>query len=126
MIFLDNSYLKEFESNIVNINKNQIILNQTIFYAKSGGQPGDIGTLSDKENNINIIDTIYDLETHEYSNTPGSVVLETWGWVNIENDYEFHYNNYLFFLANSIAIQFVALVFVTFLRSNPCIRFHTV
>ena len=62
MLFLNNSYLKELECKIVNINNNQIILNQTIFYAKSGGQPGDTGTLSDKENNINIIDTIYNLE----------------------------------------------------------------
>ena len=62
MLFLDNSYLNEFECKIVNINNNQIILNQTIFYAKSGGQPGDTGTLSNNENNINIIDTTYDVE----------------------------------------------------------------
>ena len=62
MLFLDNSYQKEFECKIVNINNNQIILNQTIFYAKSGGQPGDTGTLSNNENNINIIDTTYDVE----------------------------------------------------------------
>ena len=62
MLFLDNSYQKEFECKIVNINNNQIILNQTIFYAKSGGQPGDTGTISNNKNNINIIDTIYDVE----------------------------------------------------------------
>ena len=62
MLFLDNSYLNEFECKIVNINNNQITLNQTIFYAKSGGQPGDTGTLSNNENNINIIDTTYDVE----------------------------------------------------------------
>ena len=62
MLFLDNSNLKEVECKIVNINNNQIILNQTIFYAKSGGQPGDTGTLSNNENNINIIDTTYDVE----------------------------------------------------------------
>ena len=62
MLFLNNSYLKELECKIVNINNNQIILNQTIFYAKSGGQPGDTGTLSNYENNINIIDTTYDVE----------------------------------------------------------------
>ena len=49
MLFLDNAYLKEFECKIININNNQIILNQTIFYAKSGGQPGDTGTLSNNE-----------------------------------------------------------------------------
>ena len=62
MLFLDNSYLKELECKIVNKNNNQIILNQTIFYAKSGGQPGDTGTLSNNENDINIIDTTYDVE----------------------------------------------------------------
>ena len=62
MLFLNNSYLKELECKIVNINNNQIILNQTIFYAKSGGQPGDTGTLSNNENDINIIDTTYDVE----------------------------------------------------------------
>ena len=45
-----------------------------------------------------ILDTIYDLETHEFSQTPGSVVLETWGWVDINNNYEFNYNNYMFFV----------------------------
>ena len=42
-----------------------------------------------------MLDTIYDLETHEFSQTPGSVVLETWGWVDIDNNYEFNYNNYI-------------------------------
>ena len=69
MLFLDNSYQKEFECKIVNIKNNQIILNQTIFYAKSGGQPGDTGTLSSNENKINIIDTTYDFEKnyHQYN-----------------------------------------------------------
>ena len=60
MLFIENSYLKEFEAKIININSNEILLNQTAFYAKSGGQPGDTGTLSINEKNINIIDTIYD------------------------------------------------------------------
>ena len=62
MLFIENSYLKELESDIVNIKNNQITLNQTIFYAKSGGQPGDIGTLSNNESNVNIIETVFDEE----------------------------------------------------------------
>ena len=64
MLFIENSYLKELECEIVNIKNNQITLNQTIFYAKSGGQPGDIGTLSNNENNVNIIETVFDEENN--------------------------------------------------------------
>ncbi len=45
-----------------------------------------------------MLDTIYDLQTHEFSSSPGSVVLETWGWVDLDNNYEFNYNNYIFFI----------------------------
>jgi len=48
-----------------------------------------------------MLDTIYDLETHEFSTSPGSVVLEEWGWVDIDNNYEFSYNNYMFFVRTS-------------------------
>ena len=64
MLFIENSYLKEFNAIIIDINLNQIILDQTAFYAKSGGQPGDIGQLTMNRNTINIIDTIKDYENN--------------------------------------------------------------
>ena len=42
------------------IENNNIILEETAFYAKSGGQPGDIGKILLNNKEINIIDTIYD------------------------------------------------------------------
>ena len=48
-----------------------------------------------------MLNTIYDLETHEFSESPGSLVLETWGWVDIDNNYQFNYNNNLFILRTS-------------------------
>ena len=76
MLFLDNSYQKEFECKIVNIKNNQIILNQTIFYAKSVGQPGDIGTLSNNENNVNIIETVFDEENNIIHITENDIYFE--------------------------------------------------
>ena len=60
MLFIEDSYLKDFDATILNIDSNEIILDRTAFYAKSGGQPGEIGKIKFKEKEINIIDTIYD------------------------------------------------------------------
>ena len=62
MLFVENPYLKEFESKIKKIENSNIILEETAFYARSGGQPGDIGKIILNEKEINIIDTIYDDE----------------------------------------------------------------
>jgi misacylated tRNA(Ala) deacylase len=44
-LFRDDSYLRETEASVVAINdRGGIILDRTIFYATSGGQPGDTGT----------------------------------------------------------------------------------
>lgn len=45
-LFIEDSYLMTCESKVANINdRGGIILDQTNFYATSGGQPGDIGYL---------------------------------------------------------------------------------
>ena len=64
MLFIEDPYLKEFDAKILNINLNQITLDQTAFYARSGGQPGDVGQLTINGNTINIIDTIKDQENN--------------------------------------------------------------
>ena len=60
MLFIEDSYLKDFDATILNIDSNKIILDRTAFYAKSGGQPGDIGKIVLNGKEINIIDTVYD------------------------------------------------------------------
>ena len=60
MLFIEDSYLKDFDATVLNIDSNKIILDRTAFYAKSGGQPGDIGKITLNEKEINIIDTVYD------------------------------------------------------------------
>ena len=62
MLFIENSYLKEFETKVQKFENDSIILEQTAFYAKSGGQPGDVGKITLNGKEINIIDTVYDHE----------------------------------------------------------------
>lgn len=46
-LFRDDSYLTEAEAEVVHVNeRGGIILDRTIFYATSGGQPGDTGQLT--------------------------------------------------------------------------------
>ncbi|MDR7224876.1 alanyl-tRNA editing protein [Aminobacter aminovorans] len=46
-VFREDSYLRETEARVVGVNeRGGIILDRTIFYATSGGQPGDTGILT--------------------------------------------------------------------------------
>ena len=59
-LFEENSYIKEFESQIINLDKenNLIELEKTAFYGKGGGQPGDSGRLITELETIEVIETI--------------------------------------------------------------------
>ena len=59
-LYINDSYLNSYESNILEASENYIILDKTVFYAASGGQPGDTGKLIIDQNEIEVIDTVYD------------------------------------------------------------------
>ena len=58
-IYEDNAYVKEFKSKIkfINREKKEIELEKTAFYARGGGQPGDIGTIRKNKLSISITET---------------------------------------------------------------------
>ena len=45
-----------------------------------------------------ILDNIYDIISHTYSEAPGSNVFESWGWFDFDNNYQFNVNNYKYVL----------------------------
>ena len=59
-LFEENPYLREFKAKIISINLEEktIELDNTAFYARSGGQPGDIGEIITENQNIEVKDTI--------------------------------------------------------------------
>ena len=59
-LFEENPYLREFKAKIINIDieEKTIELDNTAFYARSGGQPGDIGQIITENQNIEVEDTI--------------------------------------------------------------------
>ena len=67
-LFLEDSYLKECISEVISVkNGKYVVLDQTIFYPKGGGQPWDTGTIK-KENglfNVIYVGKFYGLISHE-------------------------------------------------------------
>jgi misacylated tRNA(Ala) deacylase len=59
-LFETDAYLKESEGMIVSVSDQGIRLDRTLFYADSGGQPGDTGSLQlGDDQSIEIVDTNY-------------------------------------------------------------------
>ena len=59
-LYLENSYLKEFKAQIIEITPKGVVLDKTAFYPESGGQVGDKGTLEIKNRMIAVTNTRLD------------------------------------------------------------------
>ncbi len=58
MIYLKDSYIKEFQEPIKLIENDKVITSDSSFYAQSGGQPGDKGFLEINGQKLKVINTI--------------------------------------------------------------------
>jgi misacylated tRNA(Ala) deacylase len=48
LIFWEDAYKREFDARVISSNGVEVVLDQTCFFASSGGQPSDTGTISDR------------------------------------------------------------------------------
>lgn len=55
LLYLRDSYLKEFEANVTKINENKIALDKTAFYPGGGGLPCDTGVLVHGEKTYRVV-----------------------------------------------------------------------
>ena len=53
-LFLEQPYETEFQATVITSGNNGIMLDKTLFYATSGGQPGDTGFLIFEDSNDNM------------------------------------------------------------------------
>lgn len=72
-LFLDDSYQQNFEAEITAVSSEGVQLDRTIFYATSGGQPGDIGNLVIANQNVPVLTT----KKGEFSGEIWHVLAET-------------------------------------------------
>jgi Ser-tRNA(Ala) deacylase AlaX len=55
-LYLEDSYLRECDATVVSVkNGKYVVLNQTIFYPKGGGQPWDRGKIIEGNNTYNVV-----------------------------------------------------------------------
>ena len=65
LLFLRDSYLKGCDAIVQKVDENKIILDKTVFYFASGGQPSDTGTINCNSETYNLEDIYKDKETGE-------------------------------------------------------------
>jgi misacylated tRNA(Ala) deacylase len=74
-LFLDDAQLRECQSTVISASSEAILLDRTIFYARSGGQPGDRGVLRWDGGETVIADTIKgEGDTVVHVPAPGAVL----------------------------------------------------
>lgn len=56
-LFLEDPYQKTFDAKVVATGEHGVMFDQTLFYATSGGQPGDTGMLMVANQNIPVVET---------------------------------------------------------------------
>ena len=58
LLFLTNSYIKNFEAIVLEVTNEGVILDKTAFYPLGGGQPSDQGTLSSQDESITVVKVV--------------------------------------------------------------------
>lgn len=91
-LFRDDAYLKAAEATVVGVNdRGGIILDRTIFYATSGGQPGDLGFLTRSDGaRISVAATVTGETKDEIIHVPApeQLVPEVGEKLSLEIDWE--------------------------------------
>ena len=60
MLYLQDAYLKNCKAKVIEVSEQGIVLDQTVFYPRGGGQPGDTGIMKTASGGaLPIIDTVY-------------------------------------------------------------------
>jgi misacylated tRNA(Ala) deacylase len=88
-LYSHDSYLAECRATVVDVTDEGVILDRTVFYARSGGQPGDTGTLTWDGGQARVSDTfrsrdsgrlIHALEAGQQAPSVGATVTAAIDW----------------------------------------------
>ncbi|MBW2971617.1 alanyl-tRNA editing protein [Candidatus Woesearchaeota archaeon] len=58
LLYMKDSYMKEFEAAVLKVEGKTVVLDRTLFYPLSGGQPGDTGVLVSNGKEYKVVNTV--------------------------------------------------------------------
>ncbi len=93
LLYLHDSYLKEREATVVKVTENKIVLNQTIFYYTSGGQPHDTGIITKNKETSTVLNVYRDKETNEIIHEVDKPGLKEQDKVHLKIDWSRRYQH---------------------------------
>ncbi len=89
LLYMDDSYLKEFKAKVLEVNDEYIVLDQTAFYPKGGGLPSDTGVIkhSGGEARVTFVKKEGDKVLHYYEGSKPNVGEEIIGEIDWDRRY---------------------------------------
>ncbi|MFH0869061.1 MAG: alanyl-tRNA editing protein AlaXM [archaeon] len=90
LLYMKDSYLKEFEATVTKVEGKIIVLDKTAFYPQGGGVPDDRGKLvsGDKSYYIRLVKKMGDVVIHEVDEFGLQVGDRVRGWIDWERRYK--------------------------------------
>ncbi|MFT5511535.1 MAG: misacylated tRNA(Ala) deacylase [Hyphomicrobiaceae bacterium] len=90
-LYREDAYLQSADASVVAVNdRGGIVLDRSIFYPQSGGQPGDTGALTIGDTTYQIATTVYDSDRQTVIHVPadGAVLPEPGASANLQLDWD--------------------------------------
>ncbi len=87
LLCLEDSYLRECDASVVSASGKEMVLDQTVFYPRGGGQPSDTGEITKGDGKSRVLEAIkrdgkviHELESESHSMKPGDRVRCAVSW----------------------------------------------
>lgn len=93
LLYLHDSYLRETEAQVVKTTENKIILNQTVFYYTSGGQPHDTGSITKGKDPYKVVNVYRNKESNEIIHEVDRVGLQEGDNVHLSIEWSRRYQH---------------------------------
>ena len=91
LLYLSDSYLREFEAAVTAVTEHGVVLHRTAFYPQGGGQPSDMGILRDQKDQeyaVLKVQRIKGQVVHRLEGEPPAIGSRVQGFIDWDRRYK--------------------------------------